>query len=106
LLALVVPLVLVWLVDGRRSLCETWVPALVCGIAFTAAQFAVPNHVSAQLADFGAALAGAAALVAVPHAHRPVADPVRASVLTGARSEDLDETGPRSEVVRASPRTR
>ncbi|ANS65659.1 L-lactate permease [Streptomyces lincolnensis] len=101
LLALVVPLVLVWLVDGRRGLRETWVPALACGIAFAIAQFAASNYVSAQLADIGAALAGAGALVAVPQARRPAAEPVRAAVLTGARSEDLDEADPRGEVVRA-----
>lgn len=101
LLALVVPLVLVWLVDGRRGLRETWVPALVCGIAFAVAQFAASNYVSAQLADIGAALAGAGALVAVPQARRPAEEPVRAAVLTGARSEELDETDPRGEVVRA-----
>lgn len=101
LLALVVPLVLVWLVDGRRGLRETWVPALVCGIAFAIAQFAASNYVSAQLADIGAALAGAGALVAVPHARRPAAEPVRAAVLTGARSEDLDEDDPHREVLRA-----
>lgn len=101
LLALVVPLVLVWLVDGRRGLRETWVPALVCGIAFAIAQFAASNYVSAQLADIGAALAGAGALVAVPQARRPAAEPVRVAVLTGVRSEDLDESDPRGEVVRA-----
>ncbi|WP_409474947.1 L-lactate permease [Streptomyces sp. HC307] len=101
LLALVVPLVLVGLVDGRRGLRETWVPAVVCGIAFAVAQFAASNYVSAQLADIGAALAGAAALVAVPQARRPAAEPVRASVLTGARSEELDEDDPRADVVRA-----
>ncbi|MFF4351533.1 L-lactate permease [Streptomyces sp. NPDC001530] len=101
LLALVVPLVLVGLVDGRRGLRETWVPALVCGVAFAAAQFAASNYVSAQLADIGASLAGAAALVAVPHARRPAAEPVRAAVLTGVRSEDLDEKDPRPEVVGA-----
>ncbi|MGI5369562.1 L-lactate permease [Streptomyces iakyrus] len=101
LLALVVPLVLVWLVDGRRGLRETWVPALACGVAFAAAQFAASNHVSAQLADIGAALAGAGALVAVPRARVPAAESVRASVLTGARSEELDEPDPPREVLRA-----
>ncbi|CAM5709018.1 L-lactate permease OS=Streptomyces alboniger OX=132473 GN=CP975_13810 PE=3 SV=1 [Streptomyces alboniger] len=101
LLALVVPLLLVWLVDGRRGLRETWVPALACGAAFAAAQFAASNYVSAQLADIGAALIGAGALVAVPHARRPAAEPVRAAVLTGARSEDLDHHDPRPEVLRA-----
>ncbi|MEU7398128.1 L-lactate permease [Streptomyces albogriseolus] len=101
LLALVVPLVLVWLVDGRRGLRETWVPALVCGVAFAVAQFAASNYVSAQLADIGAALAGAGALMAVPHARVPAAESVRSSVLTGTRSEELDAEDPRVEVVRA-----
>ncbi|MBQ1094211.1 L-lactate permease [Streptomyces sp. B93] len=101
LLALVVPLVLIGLVDGRRGLRETWVPALACGVAFAVAQFAASNYVSAQLADIGAALAGAGALVAVPSARRPAAEPVRAAVLTGVRSEELDEDDPRGEVVRA-----
>ncbi|MEV6591510.1 L-lactate permease [Streptomyces acidicola] len=101
LLAIVVPLVLVGLVDGRRGLRETWIPAVVCGTAFAVGQFVASNYVSAQLADIGAALLGAAALVAVPQARRPAAEPVRAAVLTGARSEDLDEEDPRREVVRA-----
>ncbi|MEU9174448.1 L-lactate permease [Streptomyces sp. NPDC048420] len=103
LLALVVPLVLVFLVDGRRGLRETWAPALVCGIAFAVAQFAASNYLSAQLADIGAALAGAGALVAVPRAREPADESVRASVLTGTRSEDLDldESDPRGEVLRA-----
>ncbi|MET9866628.1 L-lactate permease [Streptomyces sp. NPDC006386] len=101
LLALVVPLVLVWLVDGRRGLRETWVPALACGVAFAVAQFAASNYVSAQLADIGAALAGAGALVAVPHARVPAAESVRASVLTGVRSEELDQQDPPREILRA-----
>ncbi|WP_338699578.1 L-lactate permease [Streptomyces sp. Q6] len=101
LLALVVPLVLVGLVDGRRGLRETWVPAVACGFAFAVAQFAASNYVSAQLADIGAALVGAGALVAAPHSRRPAAEPVRAAVLTGVRSEDLDEEDARSDVLRA-----
>ncbi|MFD9881377.1 L-lactate permease [Streptomyces alboflavus] len=101
LLALVVPLLLVALVDGRRGLRETWMPAAACGFAFAAAQFAASNYVSAQLADIGAALAGAGALVAVPGARKPAAEPVRAAVLTGARSTDLDHDDPRPDVLRA-----
>ncbi|CAM5384985.1 L-lactate permease [Streptomyces fumanus] len=101
LLALVVPLVLVGLVDGRRGLRETWVPALVCGTAFAAAQFAASNYVSAQLADIGAALAGAGALVAVPRTRAPAAEPVRAAVLTGVRTGEPGERDPAREVVRA-----
>ncbi|MGW4010557.1 L-lactate permease [Streptomyces sp. NPDC004763] len=101
LLALVVPLLLVALVDGRRGLRETWVPALACGVAFAVAQFVASNYVSAQLADIAAALIGAGALVAVPHSRRPAAEPVRASVLTGVRSEELDEEDTPREMVRA-----
>ncbi|MFJ9410731.1 L-lactate permease [Streptomyces sp. NPDC101393] len=101
LLALVVPLLLVVLVDGRRGLRETWLPALSCGFAFAAVQFAASNFVSAQLADIGAALAGAAALVAVPSARRPAAEEVRSAVLTGVRSQDLDAADGRRETVRA-----
>ncbi|WP_052869266.1 L-lactate permease [Streptomyces niger] len=109
LLALVVPLLLVALVDGRRGLRETWLPALACGVAFAVAQFAASNFVSAQLADIGAALIGAAALVAVAAARRPASADVRrpasadvrAAVLTGARSEDLDVRDSRRETVRA-----
>ncbi|MFF2730502.1 L-lactate permease [Streptomyces sp. NPDC058008] len=101
LLALVVPLILVFLVDGRRGLRETWMPALVCGVAFAVAQFAASNFVSAQLADIAAALVGAGALIAVPAARRPADEPVRAAVLTGVRSEDLDTRDPRREVLRA-----
>lgn len=71
LLALVVPLDLVGLVDGRRGLRETRVPALASGIAFAVASFAAAGYTCAQLADIGAALAGAAALAAVPHARVP-----------------------------------
>ncbi|MGY3202096.1 L-lactate permease [Streptomyces sp. TE5632] len=101
LLALVVPLVLVWLVDGRRGLRDTWVPAVVCGVAFAIAQFVASNYVSAQLADIAAAMAGAGALVAVPHSRVPASEAVRTSVLTGVRSEELDEEDPRGEVLRA-----
>ena len=101
LLALVVPLILVFLVDGKRGLRETWLPALVCGVAFAVAQFAASNFFSAQLADIAASLVGAGALVLVPGARKPAAEPVRAAVLTGVRSDDLDQDDPRDEVLRA-----
>lgn len=87
--------------DGRRGLRKTWVPALACGIAFAVAQFAASDYGSAQLADIGTALAGAAALVAVPHTRVAAPEAVRASVLTGTRSEELDERDPNPEILRA-----
>lgn len=101
LLALVVPLLLVIIVDGKRGLRETWLPALTCGVAFGIVQFLASNYVSAQLADIGAALAGTAALVLLPAARRPAREEVRVAVLTGARATNLDEPDEQREVVRA-----
>lgn len=101
LLALFVPLLLVIIVDGKRGLKETWFPALVCGIAFAAVQFAASNYVSAQLADIGAALVGAAALVLLPATRKPAREEVRASVLAGTATETLDRPEDRGEVFRA-----
>ncbi|SCF87190.1 L-lactate permease [Streptomyces sp. Ncost-T10-10d] len=85
----------------ERGLRETWLPALVCGFAFAAAQFTASDYVSAQLADIAAVLVGAAALMAVPGARRPAEEPVCTAVLTSVRSEDLDREDPHREVLRA-----
>jgi lactate permease len=101
LLALFVPLLLVIIVDGKRGLKETWMPALVCGIGFGAVQFLASNYLSAQLADICAALAGAAALVVLPAARKPAREEVRAKVLTGVATETLDEPDRREDVIKA-----
>ncbi|MFI5592892.1 L-lactate permease [Amycolatopsis sp. NPDC051758] len=102
LLALVVPLLLVIIVDGKRGLKDTWLPALVCGVAFGLVQFLASNYVSPQLADIGAALAGAAALVALPQTRRPVPEAVRIGGSTGgtATAEAPPEDS-RNDVVKA-----
>ena len=63
LLAVFVPLVLVFIVDGRRGLREAWVPALGCGLVFALAQFATSNYLSVPLTDIVASLLGAAAVI-------------------------------------------
>src|SRR4051812_17856190 len=63
ILAVVVPLILVFVVDGRRGVRQTWLPALVCGLAFGLAQFAAANYISVPLADIVASLVSAAAVV-------------------------------------------
>jgi lactate permease len=65
ILAVFVPLVLVFIVDGRRGVRETWVPALTCGVVFGLVQYATSNFISVQLADIGAALVSAAAVILV-----------------------------------------
>ncbi|MFG2194008.1 L-lactate permease [Streptomyces sp. NPDC048639] len=64
-LAAIVPVLLVFLVDGRRGVKETWLPALSCGLAFALAQFACSNYVSVELTDVVAALAAVGVLVLV-----------------------------------------
>jgi lactate permease len=61
-LALVVPLVIVYIVDGRRGLRETWRVALLAGSAFAVAQFVTSNYGSFQLTDVVASLASLGAI--------------------------------------------
>ncbi|MGZ4437287.1 MAG: L-lactate permease [Nocardioidaceae bacterium] len=65
LLAVVVPLILVFVVDGKRGLRQTWLPALVAGVVFAVSQFAASNYVSVPLTDIVASLLSAAAVVAL-----------------------------------------
>ena len=63
MLALFVPLALVFIVDGKRGLREVWPAALVCGVAFALAQFVTSNYFSVPLTDIVAALVSAGAVV-------------------------------------------
>lgn len=62
-LALFVPLILVFVADGRRGVRETWPVALVVGGVFGLAQYVSSNHLSVELTDVIASLAGLAAAV-------------------------------------------
>jgi lactate permease len=83
ILSVVVPLVLVLVVDGRRGLRQTWLPAIVAGIAFGLAQFVASNYVSVPLTDIVASLVSAAAVVALLRVWRPAESPVLAESTTG-----------------------
>lgn len=71
ILALFVPLILVLIVDGKRGVRQTWLPALAAGAAFGLAQFVAADFISVPLADIIAALAGAVAVVAVTRVWQP-----------------------------------
>ena len=71
ILAVFVPLILVLMVDGRRGVRQTWLAALVGGVAFGVAQFLCSNFFSYQVADIIAALAGALALVLLLRVWQP-----------------------------------
>ena len=50
-MALLVPLILVFLVDGRRGLKQTWPVALVAGVVFGGVQFLTSNYFAVELTD-------------------------------------------------------
>jgi lactate permease len=70
-LAVVVPLLLVALVDGRRGLRQTWPIAVVTGVTFATAQFISSNYLSVELTDVIASLVGLLAAVAFLRVWRP-----------------------------------
>jgi len=64
LLAALVPLLLVFVVDGRRGIRQTWPAAVVTGVAFAIGQFVSSNYISVELTDIIASLVALLALVA------------------------------------------
>jgi len=62
-MAVLVPLLLVVLVDGRRGLRETWPVALVAGLVFGLAQFITSNFLAFELTDVVAAVATTVAIL-------------------------------------------
>jgi lactate permease len=71
LLAVFVPLALVFIVDGRRGLRQVWPVALVCGVTFAAFQFLASNYWSIPLTDIIASLAAALAVLAFTRGWHP-----------------------------------
>jgi lactate permease len=70
-LALIVPLILVAMVDGRRGIRQTWPAAVVGGVAFAVGQFACSNYVSVEITDIVASLLSAAAIVVLLRIWQP-----------------------------------
>ncbi len=63
ILAVFVPLALVFIVDGVRGLRQVWPPALLCGVVFGLFQYLASNFWSVPLTDIIAALASALAVL-------------------------------------------
>ena len=70
-MALLVPLILVFLVDGRRGLTQTWPVALVAGAVFGLAQFITSNYFAVELTDVVAAVATIAAVLLMLRVWQP-----------------------------------
>ena len=71
-LAWFVPLLLLFLVDGRRGVRQVWPVALATGIAFALAQFWCSSHFSYELTDVVASLVGLAVAVTMLQFWKPV----------------------------------
>ena len=88
ILAVIVPLVLVLIVDGKRGARQAWLPAIVCGVAFGLAQFVAANFISVPLADIVASLFSAACVVVLLRVWKPAevltAEPADVRVTSGA----------------------
>jgi lactate permease len=63
LLAVIVPMVLVGILDGKRGVRQTLPATLLCGISFAVTQFVASNYISVPLTDILAALVAAGATV-------------------------------------------
>jgi len=70
-LALVVPLILIGMVDGRRGIRAAWPAAVWGGLAFAVGQFACSNYLSVELADIVASLFSAAVIIALLQVWQP-----------------------------------
>jgi lactate permease len=89
ILALFVPLALVYLIDRGRGVRQVWPAALVCGAAFALAQFITSNYLSLPLTDIVASLVGALATVLFLRVWQPTeryVEPVDEEVRVGARA--------------------
>jgi lactate permease len=70
-LALIVPLILIAMVDGRRGIRQTWPAAVVGGTAFAVGQFVCSNYLSVEITDIVASLLSAGAIVVLMRVWQP-----------------------------------
>ncbi len=75
-LAVIVPLILIGMVDGRRGIRQCWPAAVVGGVAFAIGQFACSNFLSVEITDIVASLLSAGAIVALLRVWQP-AEPMQ-----------------------------
>jgi lactate permease len=83
-LALIVPLILIGMVDGRRGVRAAWPAAIVGGVAFAVGQFACSNYLSVELTDIVASLLATACIVAFLRVWTP-GEPLLAEPAQGGR---------------------
>jgi len=99
LLALFVPMALVFIIDKGRGVRATLPATLTCGITFALAQFVTSNFISTQLTDIVASLAAAASVVLLLRVWRPAAPYVEAPEVETVASEGVTSGGSRASVA-------
>ncbi|MEV7574117.1 L-lactate permease [Pseudarthrobacter sp. NPDC089323] len=93
-IALIVPLLLVFIVDGKRGLKQTWPVALVAGAVFGLFQFITANYFAVELTDVVAAVATVAAVLLMLRVWQP-REIIDMSVQGGEPGQP-EEEGPQS----------
>ncbi|MGZ8805056.1 MAG: L-lactate permease, partial [Microbacterium sp.] len=86
-LAVFVPLILVFLVDGLRGIRETWPVAVVAGVAFAISQFVTSNFIAVEITDVVASVVTVIAVLLMLRVWKP------AHTLVFDRDADESETG-------------
>lgn len=81
-LALIVPFILVFIVDGVRGLRQTWPVVFIGGFAFGLGQFLTSNYLSVELADVVASIASVLAMVGFLQIWQP-GEPLEADAAGG-----------------------
>ena len=95
-LTVFVPLLLVFLVDGRRGIRTTWPVAAVCGVTWAGAEFVSSNFISVELTDIIAALVSLTAMVLFLQVWQPKGGEEARAVLAKERSESMTLPPPES----------
>ncbi|MGU3497383.1 L-lactate permease [Mycobacterium sp. C31M] len=78
--AVFVPFILVFLVDGRRGLLQTWAVCLVAGLTFGIAQFVTSNFIAVEITDIVAAVVTVAAVLLAVRILKPGRGPVTENI--------------------------
>jgi lactate permease len=92
LITLIVPLILVGMVDGKRGIKQVWPAALAAGFSFATAKFVCSNYVSVELTDIVASLIATVTIVGLLRVWQPSA-PFAGSIpnrpaIAGAATDD------------------
>lgn len=80
--ALLVPLILVFMVDGKRGLKQCWPVALVAGATFGLAQFVTSNFITVEITDIVASILTVVVVLVMLRFWRPV-NPLAGTSSTG-----------------------